>query len=69
MPRVRRQRGAVLVFAMVVLMLVASLAVTMASQLELSARQGGNRLPGIVALAQVSIISGRIGRGAYRNFR
>lgn len=46
MPRVRRQRGAVLVFAMVVLMLVASLAVTMASQLELSARQGGNRLHG-----------------------
>lgn len=46
MPRVRRQRGAVLVFAMVVLMLVASLAVTMASQLELSARQAGNRLHG-----------------------
>ena len=46
MHRVRRQRGAVLVFAMVVLMLVASLAVTMATQLELSVRQAGNRLHG-----------------------
>ncbi len=46
MARLRRQKGAVLVLAMVVLILVSSLAVTMAAQLEQSARQGANRLYG-----------------------
>lgn len=49
-PMPRKQRGAVLVLAMVVMILVSMLAVEMAGQLEFSARQGANRLHGGQAL-------------------
>jgi general secretion pathway protein K len=51
---VKSQRGAVLVFAMVVLMVVASVAVTMAAQLEYSVRGAANRLYGGQAMAYLS---------------